>query len=91
MKESTMTAPGRFPLRPGKPLVFRRPNGNWGYDCICHSHVSAAHKAKPVSSERHNCESWEQALREAQIHVRFTHKTLERLYALPASAERSAA
>jgi hypothetical protein len=85
---------GRFPLRPGKPLVHRRLNGAWGYTCICIGHTRGPH---PAGSSRHNCDSWRHALREALDHIAYWHKTpaqyeteaLETLYALPA-AERSA-
>jgi hypothetical protein len=88
-----MPAPGRFPLHPGRPLVFRRPNGRWGYSCTCAGHVSAARASGLTASERHNCDDWTHALREARDHVAFWHKTrveletehLERLYALPAA------
>lgn len=92
-----MTAPGRFPLHPGKPLVFRRSNGAWGYSCICHGRNTARLAAKPSASDRHNCESWAHAIREALNHVAIWHKTqverevdqLEALYALPAQIERT--
>lgn len=88
-----MTRPARFPLRPGKPLVFRRPNGAWGYACICAGHNSPRRESKPTSVDRHNCNTWAQAVREALDHVALYHKTpadreteeLEALYALPAT------
>lgn len=91
----TATA-GRFPLRPGKPLVHRRSNGNWGFTCICHGHNRPDRISKASSYESHNCPSWRQALWEARDHVAYYHKTpaqyeieaLEASLALPA-AERT--
>lgn len=83
---------GRFPLRPGKPLVHRRQNGAWGFTCDCIGHNRPDRKTKPMFSARHNCDDWAQALREAREHVAWYHKTpaqyeveaLEAAYALPA-------
>ncbi|QGZ53324.1 hypothetical protein GPZ77_34405 (plasmid) [Streptomyces sp. QHH-9511] len=82
-------APGRFPLRPGKPLVHRRRNGAWGFTCQCVGH----HRRTVQYTARHNTEGWAQAFREAVDHVTHEHKTptqyeteaLEALYALPAA------
>ncbi|MFF1358802.1 hypothetical protein [Streptomyces sp. NPDC058297] len=86
----TATA-GRFPLRPGKPLVHQRANGAWGFSCVCAGHNRPDRRAKPTISERHNCDSWKQALREAHQHVAWQHKSpaqyeveaLEAAFALP--------
>ena len=97
LKYAHTAAAGRFPLRPGKPLVHRRANGAWGFSCICHGHNRPDLEAKADGSERHNCDDWAHALREARQHVAWYHKTpaqyeieaLETVYALPAS-ERTA-
>ncbi|MFC9891528.1 hypothetical protein [Streptomyces pilosus] len=87
----TATA-GRFPLRPGKPLVHRQRNGAWGYTCHC-----AGHNRRTVSwCASYNCNDWAHALWLALDHVAHHHKTyadheiesLEAAYALPA-AERT--
>jgi hypothetical protein len=94
LKFADTAAAGRFPLRPGKPLVHRRRNGAWGFTCVCKGH----HRDRAAGGRaRHNCESWAQAYREAVDHVTHEHKTvaeyeveaLEAAYALPA-AERTA-
>lgn len=87
-----MTASGRFPLHPGRPLVFRRPNGAWGFSCVCleRNTVGNCH-----ASDRHNCDDWEHAVREALDHLRYWHKSpavleteaLERLFLLPSLGE----
>lgn len=87
--------PARFPLTPGRPLVFRcRNRGVWGYLCHClHRSDSGA-----TSSEQPNHDSWADALQGARDHVRYWHKSparleteaLERLYAAPARAGRTA-
>lgn len=87
----TVTA-GRFPLRPGKPLVHQRSNGAWGFTCYCIGHHRTDLKAKATMQARHNCLNWKHALREAQQHVAWCHKTraeyeieaLNATYALPA-------
>lgn len=83
---------GRFPLRPGKPLVHRRQNGAWGFSCDCLHHTRPGH-GTPHGTHLHNCASWADALRKAHAHIRHWHKTpaqyeteaLEALYALPAA------
>lgn len=89
----TATA-GRFPLRPGKPLVHRGRNDTWGFTCYCLSHTRPD---RTVSwTARYNCADWAGALREAHDHIAYEHKTaahfeveaLEAAYALPA-AERT--
>jgi hypothetical protein len=88
---------GRFPLRPGKPLVHRRHNGKWGWTCYCIGHHNPARSLRPHMQARHNCDSWQHAFREAVDHVKYFHKTreqyeteaLEALYALPAAEYRS--
>lgn len=97
LKYAHTAAAGRFPLRPGKPLVHQRANGAWGFSCICHGHNRPDRTSKAASHERHNCDSWKQALREAHQHVAWYHKTpadyeieaLETAYNMPAS-ERTA-
>ena len=89
-----MSRPARFPLRPGRPVVFRRPNGAWGYSCNC---LDTGYLGA-LSSDRHNADSHAQALQQAFIHVEVHHKTpaeleveaLERLLSLPAHGEVSA-
>lgn len=90
---------GRFPLRPGKPLVHRRLNGKWGFSCDCVGHNSPSLKYRRTSYARLNCDSWRQAVREAYEHVALCHKTraqyeveaLRALYNLPpATARRTA-
>lgn len=84
-------AAGRFPLRPGKPLVHRQRNGAWGFTCYCVGHHRTDLKAKATMHARYNCDSWKHALREAVNHVAWRHKTqadydieaLEATYALP--------
>lgn len=61
-----MRVAGRFPLLPGRPLVFRRENGAWGYSCVC--------TRRGNSSDRYNADDWAQALRDAISHVRFFHE-----------------
>lgn len=87
-------APGRFPLRPGKPLVFRcRRRGVWGFICDCLS--SGRHGA--YGTESPNRGSHADALAKAIDHVRFAHRSprelelaaLEAAFAAPA-AERPA-
>jgi hypothetical protein len=76
-----VTAAGRFPLVPGRPLVFRRENGAWGYSCACASHG----RRGLLSSDMRNADDWAQALRNAFSHVRFFHvDPLERLFQAPA-------
>lgn len=90
-KYAEAAALGRFPLRPGKPLVHRRRNGAWGYTCVCHGHNRPDLEAKTDSSARHNCDDWAHALREAREHVAWYHKApfdyeieaLEAAYLLP--------
>ncbi|TXS50148.1 hypothetical protein [Streptomyces sp. t39] len=84
---------GRFPLRPGRPLIHRRRNGAWGWTCDCLTHARAGNACRVAT---HNRQDWADALRDALNHLRHAHKTrgqyeteaLEALYALPA-AERS--
>lgn len=87
---------GRFPLQPGRPLVHRRLNGRWGWTCYCVGHQNPARAIRPDMQARHNCDSWQHALRAAVDHVTYAHKTrdqyeteaLEALYALPAGRRR---
>ncbi|GAA3807594.1 hypothetical protein ACFQ0G_53915 [Streptomyces chiangmaiensis] len=96
LKYADTASAGRFPLRPGKPLIHRRSNGAWGYSCVCAGHNHPRLKAKATGSARHNCDDWAHALREALEHIAWYHKTpahyeieaLEAAYALPA-VERS--
>lgn len=96
LKYALAASAGRFPLRPGKPLIHRRANGAWGFSCICAGHNRPDLIAKPDGCERHNCDSWKQALREAHQHVAWNHKTPtqyeveapEAVFALP-DAERT--
>lgn len=89
---------GRFPLRPGKPLIHRRLNGRWGFSCVCIKHANPNLRIQPAGETRHNCDDWAHALREAISHIRYWHKTpaqyeteaLEALYALPAAERRTA-
>lgn len=89
---------GRFPLRPGKPLVHRRYNGKWGFTCDCLTHARPE-RSTTYGNARHNCETWQQALREAHDHIAFWHKTprqyeteaLEALYNLPPATTRRTA
>lgn len=91
------TSAGRFPLRPGKPLVHRRQNGAWGFTCYCAGHNRPNLEAKATACARRNCDDWEHALREAQDHVAWYHKApadyeveaLEAAYALPATERTS--
>lgn len=91
-KYADTAAAGRFPLRPGKPLVHRRQNGAWGFTCYCVDHHRPDLKAKATMQAHYNCDSWKHALREAVNHVAWCHKTraqyeveaLEAAYALPA-------
>ena len=91
-KYGDTAAHGRFPLRPGKPLVHRRLNGRWGWTCYCVGHHHPARTIRPDMQARHNCDSWQHALREAIAHVQHWHKTraqyeteaMEALYASPA-------
>lgn len=82
-------APGRFPLHPGRPLVFRcRRRGVWGFICDCLN--SANHGGYGL--EHPNRADWADAMRKAQDHVRYGHKSpatleteaLERAYNAPA-------
>ena len=86
---------GRFPLRPGRPLVFRcRRRGAWGFFCNC-LHFAPN---RALSSEEPNRDDWADAMRAAINHVRYWHKTpgqletehLERLFAADAWAGRAA-
>lgn len=89
---------GRFPLRPGKPLVHRRRNGNWGFSCDCLTHTRPGH-GTPYGARRWNCRDWAHALREARAHVQYWHKTprqyeieaLQALYNLPSADTRRTA
>lgn len=74
-KYAQAASAGRFPLRPGKPLVHRRSNGKWGFSCICRGHNRPDRISKPISQERHNCDNWQHALQEARDHVAWHHKT----------------
>lgn len=84
---------GRFPLRPGKPLVHRRRNGAWGWTCYCIGHHRPDRTLRPIMRSRHNCITWREAVRDAFDHVKWDHKTpaqyeteaLEALYVLPAT------
>lgn len=86
------TAPaGRFPLRPGKPLVHRQRNGAWGFTCYCAGHTRPGRTVSWCAS--YNCTDWAHALWLAIDHATHDHKTaaeyeieaLETAYALPAS------
>lgn len=83
--------PGRFPLHPGKPLVFRcRRRGVWGFICDC----LELGRHGGFGTEYPNRADWADAMRKAQDHVRFGHKSpaaleidrLERMFAAPAHA-----
>jgi hypothetical protein len=89
-----MPTAGRFPLRPAKPLVFRRPNGKWGYLCHC----GPLGRNGLGESEWHNAFSYQHALTRALDHVLFGHRSpeevaaaevseLERLFRQPARGE----
>lgn len=65
----------RFPLRPGRPAVFRRANGGWGWICCC----GAASRTGCTRAERHNAATHAEALRSALVHVAVQHKTLAEL------------
>jgi len=96
LRHAVTAAAGRFPLRPGKPLVHQHANGAWGFTCYCIGHHRTDVRAKTTMHARYNCDSWEHALREATDHVAWYHKTraqyeteaLEAAYNLPA-AERT--
>lgn len=81
-------APGRYPLHPGRPLVFRcRRRNAWGFICDCLDQASTPR----YGTEYPNRSSWADAMRRANDHVQFAHKSpavreieaLEALYALP--------
>lgn len=85
----------RFPLAPGRPLVFRcRRRGAWGFLCNCLRFSTE----RATSSEQPNCDDWADAMRAARQHVHFWHKTaaeleieqLEQAFAAPSHAGRSA-
>ncbi|SFD13623.1 hypothetical protein [Streptomyces aidingensis] len=63
-----MTAPGRLPLRPGRPLVHRRPNGAWGRTCHC----AGRGPLHATTSEAHNLPWWV-ALAAALDHATHRH------------------
>lgn len=94
LKHADTAAAGRFPLRPGRPLVHRRRNGAWGYTCYCLNHARPDRKVYWTAG--HNCDDWQHALRAAHDHLTYGHKTpahyeteaLEAAYNLPA-AERT--
>lgn len=75
-----------FPLRPGRPRVFRRENGGWGYSCIC----VGRGKNGLAGSDLHNQETWADAYSEALLHIKYDHvapdsvEALEALFAAPA-------
>ncbi|WNI19148.1 hypothetical protein [Actinacidiphila sp. ITFR-21] len=82
-------AAGRYPLHPGRPLVFRcRRRGVWGFTCDCLDQASTPR----FGTEYPNRVSWADAMRKAESHVRFGHKSpaqleterLELLFAQPA-------
>lgn len=75
LRQAGTAAPGRFPLRPGKPLVHRRSNGAWGFTCYCVGHHRPDLKAKATMQARYNCENWKHALQEAVQHIAWCHKT----------------
>jgi hypothetical protein len=91
-KHAETATAGRYPLRPGRPLVHRRANGAWGFTCYCIGHHRPDLKAKATMQARYNCLNWKEAYREAVQHVAWCHKTraqyelesLEAAYALPA-------
>ncbi|MFD8777562.1 hypothetical protein [Streptomyces sp. NPDC059916] len=95
LKYAQAATAGRFPLRPGKPLVHRRDTGKWGFSCVCAGHNRPDRTSKASIHERHNCATWREALNEAHQHVAWYHKTpaqyeveaLETAFALP-DAER---
>lgn len=90
LKYADTAAAGRFPLRPGKPLIHQRQNGGWGFTCHCIGHARPG--LKLAWTARHNCTDWRDALRAALDHVAHGHKTaaqyeieaLKAAYALPA-------
>jgi hypothetical protein len=92
-RADTATA-GRFPLRPGQPLIHRQRNGAWGYTCYCLHHTRPGRTVVWCAS--YNCDDWAHAVRQALDHVAHDHRTdahreidaLEAAYALPA-AERT--
>jgi hypothetical protein len=92
LKYAETTSAGRFPLRPGRPLIHRRDNGAWGFTCYCIGHHRPDLRAKATMQAYHNCDNWAHALREALSHVAWCHKTpaqyeieaLEAAYTLPA-------
>lgn len=63
-----MTA-ARFPLRPGRPAVFRRPNGAWGWSCAC----LGLSRFGTTGYEAHNRPSHAAALADAFDHIRLEH------------------
>jgi hypothetical protein len=80
---------GRFPLHPGRPFVFRcRRRGVWGFICDCLDQASTGQ----FGTEHPNRDDWVDALRKAQDHIRYWHKTaaeleterLERMFAADA-------
>jgi hypothetical protein len=84
--------PARFPLVPGKPLVFRcRRRGVWGFYCQCAGYA----RTGSISSEQPNRDDHADAMRAALAHVEHWHKSsaaieaeaLEALFAAPAYEE----
>lgn len=64
--------PARFPLRPGRPLMLRRPNGGWGFACACAGRRGRS-RFGTTSFEAHNRTSHAAALADALDHLRREH------------------
>lgn len=76
-----MSARVVYPLRPGRPRVYRTRWGSWAMECQCVGYG----RNNCSWSSRPNCESWIEAMRAADSHLRFWHlDPLERQFQLPA-------